>query len=37
MNAPAWAIASINTVNAAEPPSPGTTLLVPRSMGDAAR
>lgn len=37
MNAPAWAIASINTVTAAEPPAPGTALLVPRSIGDAAR
>lgn len=37
MNAPAWAIASINNVNAAEPPAPGTALLVPRSSADSGR
>jgi hypothetical protein len=37
MNAPAWAIASINNVTASDPPAPGTALLVPRSTGDAAR
>jgi pimeloyl-ACP methyl ester carboxylesterase len=37
MNAPAWAIASINNVNAAEPPAPGTALLVPRSVSETAR
>ena len=36
MAAPAWAIASINTVSAADPPAPGATLLVPRSADDAA-
>jgi hypothetical protein len=35
MNAPAWAIASINAVGAAEPPAAGTVLLVPRNIGDA--
>jgi pimeloyl-ACP methyl ester carboxylesterase len=34
MNAPAWAIASINTIRSEEP-APGTALLVPRSTGDA--
>ncbi|MGV3632822.1 MAG: hypothetical protein ACO1NY_00615 [Pseudorhodoplanes sp.] len=37
VNAPAWAIASINNVAAAEPPASGTALLVPRSAGDTAR
>jgi hypothetical protein len=37
MDAPAWAIASINTVNAAEPPAPGSTLLIPRNRYDAVR
>jgi hypothetical protein len=36
MGAPAWAIASINTVSAADPPAPGAALLVPRSADDAA-
>jgi hypothetical protein len=36
MGAPAWAIASINTVSAADPPAPGTALLVPRNAYDAA-
>ena len=36
MAAPAWAIASINSVSAADPPAPGATLLVPRSADDAA-
>lgn len=37
MGAPAWAIASINNIGAEDPPAAGTTLLVPRSMYDAAR
>lgn len=37
MNAPVWAIASINTIGAENPPAPGTALLVPRSIGDAGR
>ena len=32
---PAWAIASINSVIAADPPLPGSVLLVPRSADDA--
>lgn len=34
MGAPAWAIASINTVSAASPPAAGATLQVPRSADD---
>ncbi len=37
MAAPPWAIASINNVSSAEPPAPGSALLVPRSIGDASR
>jgi hypothetical protein len=37
MNAPAWAIASINNLAATEPPAPGTALLVPRSVSDSGR
>jgi hypothetical protein len=37
MGAPAWAIASINNVSAAELPAPGSALLVPRSRYDAGR
>lgn len=36
MGAPAWAIASINTVSAADPPAPGSALLVPRNAYDTA-
>jgi fermentation-respiration switch protein FrsA (DUF1100 family) len=35
MGSPAWAIASINSVSAADPPPPGSGLLVPRSAVDA--
>ena len=35
MAAPAWAIASINNASAADPPAPGSALLVPRSTDDA--
>jgi hypothetical protein len=34
IGAPAWAIASINTVSAENPPAPGAALLVPRSADD---
>jgi hypothetical protein len=37
MGAPAWAIVSINNIGAADPPAPGTPLLVPRSANDVAR
>jgi fermentation-respiration switch protein FrsA (DUF1100 family) len=37
MGAPVWAIESINNIGAAEPPAPGTALLVPRSRYEAAR
>jgi hypothetical protein len=37
MNAPAWAIVSINNLGPADPPAEGSTLLVPRSMGEVGR
>jgi hypothetical protein len=37
MNAPAWAIVSINNLGPADPPAAGSALLVPRSMGEVGR
>jgi hypothetical protein len=37
MGAPVWAIESINNIGAAEPPAPGTALLVPRSRFEVTR
>jgi pimeloyl-ACP methyl ester carboxylesterase len=37
MAAPAWAIASINNLRPEDPPATGSTLLVPRNIGDAGR
>jgi hypothetical protein len=37
VGAPAWAIASVNSVSATEPPGAGSTLLVPRSQYEAGR
>jgi hypothetical protein len=37
MDAPAWAIASVNNIVAAESPAPGSALLVPRNRYDAVR
>lgn len=37
VNAPGWAIASINNIGAGDAPAPGASLLVPRSTGDGDR
>ena len=37
VGAPAWAIVSINNIGAAEPPAPGTALLVPRIANELTR